>query len=450
MPSGVMQRGASTRRYRLLCTVALYAMAINSLAPLAAAASQSSDNDAKTTTPIKHVIVIIGENRTFDHIFATYQPKNKDETVWNLLSRGIVNKDGSPGWNYYQAALQYSAQDRHRYSIHPGGKRPFAALPTPLAGGATTAPFSSISDAMAAENGLAPDYYQFLTTGGTGLKSGAPDTRISYDGYPVTNLPPGPFQLTPGVPYDAYAASPVHRFYQMWQQLDCTAAAGLPRRPLPVGRSHYRRRQQRQAAAGELRLCRRRHLDGLLQYAAGRRAVSQIARRPVFDERQLPPGGHRRDRGQSHHARRRHGDLVQRRQRQPGGAAAQPGRGRRRPKPGRRRRGRKPQPAARRQQLVHRGRLWRRLLRLALLRRRQLQRVRRHLAARRAPDRRLSAIIAAAGQPELPARSLLPAEQLQSGLLRRRQQRLCPDRQRRTTRCSRFRRRGSGTSATCC
>ncbi len=226
MPSGVMQRGGSARRYRLLCTVALYAMAINSLAPLAAAAAQSADNDGKTTTPIKHVIVIIGENRTFDHIFATYQPKNKDETVWNLLSRGIVKKDGTPGWNYYQAALQYSAQDRHTYSIHPGGKRPFAALPTPLAGGPTTAPFSSISDAMAAENGLAPDYYQFLTTGGTGLASGVPDTRVSYDGDPVTNLPPGPFQLTPGVPYDAYAASPVHRFYQMWQQLDCNAGQG--------------------------------------------------------------------------------------------------------------------------------------------------------------------------------------------------------------------------------
>ncbi len=29
-----------------------------------------------TKTPIKHVIVIIGENRTFDHIFATYRPKH--------------------------------------------------------------------------------------------------------------------------------------------------------------------------------------------------------------------------------------------------------------------------------------------------------------------------------------------------------------------------------------
>ena len=221
-----MQRGASTRRYRLLCGAAVCALAINTLAPLANAAAMNSSNDSKTTTPIKHVIVIIGENRSFDHVFATYQPKNKDETVWDLLSRGIVNKDGTPGPNYYQAALQYSAQDRHTYQVSPGDKRPYRRLPTPLAGGPTSAPFSSVSDAMAAENGLAPDYYQFLTTGGTGLKSGTPDSRISYDGHPVTNLPPGPFQLTPGVPYDAYAASPVHRFYQMWQQLDCKAAQG--------------------------------------------------------------------------------------------------------------------------------------------------------------------------------------------------------------------------------
>ena len=33
------------------------------------------------------------------------------------------------------------------------------------------------------------------------------------------------FQLTNSTtfPYDSYAASPVHRFYQMWQQSDCNA-----------------------------------------------------------------------------------------------------------------------------------------------------------------------------------------------------------------------------------
>jgi phospholipase C len=41
----------------------------------------------ESQTPIRHVIVIIGENRTFKHIFATCKPVNHDEKVWHLLSR---------------------------------------------------------------------------------------------------------------------------------------------------------------------------------------------------------------------------------------------------------------------------------------------------------------------------------------------------------------------------
>jgi phospholipase C len=52
-----------------------------------------------------------------------------------------------------------------------------------------------------------------LTSGATGMPDRAIDTRILN----VNILPSGPFQLTPGVSYDDYAASPVHRFYQMWQ-----------------------------------------------------------------------------------------------------------------------------------------------------------------------------------------------------------------------------------------
>ena len=58
-------------------------MAINTMAPFAAAAADTGANDGNTATPIKHVIVIIGENRTFDHLFATYQPVNKGQTVLN-------------------------------------------------------------------------------------------------------------------------------------------------------------------------------------------------------------------------------------------------------------------------------------------------------------------------------------------------------------------------------
>jgi phospholipase C len=178
----------------------------------------SASTDSKTRTPIKHVIVIIGENRTFDHVFATYKPK-PGESIDNLLSKKIIREDGTPGQNFGQFS-QYSAVDtvQDGYRIDPGNKSVYANLPAPLAGGKTQPSFNSIAKAQQAENGLALDYYQFLTTGGTGLQSGTPDTRIPN----VNNLPPGPFQLTSAtLPYDAYAASPVHRFYQMWQQLDC-------------------------------------------------------------------------------------------------------------------------------------------------------------------------------------------------------------------------------------
>jgi len=53
------------------------------------------------------VIVIVGENRTFDHIFATYEPVSGD-SVDNLLSKGIINADGTSGPNY-SFTHQYSA-----------------------------------------------------------------------------------------------------------------------------------------------------------------------------------------------------------------------------------------------------------------------------------------------------------------------------------------------------
>ena len=185
------------------------------------------DSDSDTTTPIKHVIIIIGENRTFDHVFATYEPKDH-QNIWNLLSEGIVNEDGTPGPNY-SSSDQFTALDAapSPFELDPMGKTLYSPLPVPLAGGPKNAPFSSVAAAEAAENGLETtpfNWYTYLTTGGTGLTGGTPDTRISYDGHDVFHLPPGPYQLTPGVPYHSYAGSPVHRFYQMWQQLDCNAA----------------------------------------------------------------------------------------------------------------------------------------------------------------------------------------------------------------------------------
>jgi phospholipase C len=183
--------------------------------------SQSGRHDRDTRTPIKHVVVIVGENRTFDHVFATYKPKH-GETVMNLLSEKIVKEDGTPGARFGRV-LQKSATDSATdgYLLSPKAKTPYAVLPPVLAGGPTKPYIPTLAIAAAAENGLAADYLVYLTTGGTGLVSGAPDTRLPN----YATLPAGPFQLTPSIPYDGYAASPVHRFYQMWQQLDCSADA---------------------------------------------------------------------------------------------------------------------------------------------------------------------------------------------------------------------------------
>ena len=189
-----------------------------------------------TSSPIKHVIVIVGENRTFDHLFATYVPK-PGETVNNLLSEGIINLDGSPGPNFANAH-QYSADitGSATFQLSPtSAKTLYTTLPAPLNGGPTNVCANNgvctHHDATTSENGLSSspiDYYQFMLTGGTNLVGHVPDSRITgvSSTAPYSTLPPGPFPLTNTAlfPYDSYANSPVHRFYQMWQQMDCNIA----------------------------------------------------------------------------------------------------------------------------------------------------------------------------------------------------------------------------------
>jgi phospholipase C len=204
----------------------------------AVANAQAVDQSGKTTTPIKHVIVIIGENRSFDHVFATYLPKS-GETVNNLLSEGIIsldaNKHAIPGKNF-ERGHQLSAVNADAFLLDPPKTLfPNDRLPAPLTGGpkgvngyfsgsnpcGTSPALTPVECAQESETGLPSyAYYQALASGGTGLPGKTPDTRITD----VENLPAGPFQLTNGktFTYDAYAASPVHRFYQMWQQENCT------------------------------------------------------------------------------------------------------------------------------------------------------------------------------------------------------------------------------------
>jgi phospholipase C len=54
----------------------------------------------QTLTPIKHVIIVVGENHSFDNVFATYTPADPTQHVWNLLSQNIVDVKGNPAGNY--------------------------------------------------------------------------------------------------------------------------------------------------------------------------------------------------------------------------------------------------------------------------------------------------------------------------------------------------------------
>src|SRR4051794_36625442 len=192
------------RRQKLLACVSLLAMTAQALAPRGALAAPLQPNDLNTATPIKHVVIIYGENRSFDHLYATYKPRSND-SIFNLLSQGIVNEDGTPGPNF-SSATQYKASDTDKYSISPAKTGAYGTLPPPLAGGPeaqsdSAPPFKTIAEAQDADGGVLPRELRLLTTGATGLPPHSIDTRIAN----VNALPSGPFQLTPGVRDDAYA-----------------------------------------------------------------------------------------------------------------------------------------------------------------------------------------------------------------------------------------------------
>ncbi|MBV8656539.1 MAG: hypothetical protein JO142_01820 [Burkholderiales bacterium] len=157
-------------------------LSANALASVKALASGA------TTTPITNVIVVVGENHTFDGLYATYQPP-AGQTVLNLASQGIVNADGSPGPNF-ALAVQNQAQSGSSYALDLVRTSAYATLPQPMMTGI-----------------LNPATFQFY--------GGLPDPRFP------NNLPNGPFPISKYVSYTSPTGAtgdPVHRFFQMWQQ----------------------------------------------------------------------------------------------------------------------------------------------------------------------------------------------------------------------------------------
>ncbi len=162
----------SKRFFKSLC-LATSALQVLAIAPAFAKSPK---------TPIEHVIIIVGENHTFDNLFGTYKPK-AGQTIDNLLSKGVVNADGTPG-PHFAKAKQRIGLDENRYQAETFSTGEYTTLPQPY------------------------------TTSAIGQPPGVPDTRFP------SNLPNGPYQISKYVPYAAYTGDPVHRFFQMWQDYD--------------------------------------------------------------------------------------------------------------------------------------------------------------------------------------------------------------------------------------
>ena len=174
--------------------------ALAGLLPLLTAVSVPAAEPPAPATPIQHVIVLAGENQTFDAVFATWRPAS-GAAVRNLLSEGIIDAQGRPGPQFARAA-QSRAVPQPSYALDPPRAGLYPVLPQPRLAGVTDQAYHDL---------------------GSGV-----DTRFP------ANLPAGPFQITRWVPYAAgkgqptlasvtaalatATGNPVHRFFQMWQQ----------------------------------------------------------------------------------------------------------------------------------------------------------------------------------------------------------------------------------------
>jgi phospholipase C len=232
-----------------------------------AGAQSASASNNRTATPIKHLIVVIGENRSFDNVFATYVPPNfsgKPQSVWNLLSQGIVFNTGQPNPDV-TTAKQQTATDHDTYQLAP----PKDA--TSLFGNFLPQPSTGLNalpndpcdlgqyegDGMLGcsdiglPQGPSSPYFLGLLAGGTGQDFWDPwASRFAYF-YPTpdcrypSNLPNAPYSIREAssqntacnvehpllnvyrkpiaIPtqFSDNTGDPVHRFFQMWQPNDC-------------------------------------------------------------------------------------------------------------------------------------------------------------------------------------------------------------------------------------
>jgi phospholipase C len=201
------------------------------------ATAQNNSGGIVTATPIKHVIILIGENRSFDNLYGMYQPHN-GQTVSNLLSKGIVNSSGMTVLNTQaqQFLIKQPYPTKYFIDFHAtAGRTPYPILPQPntayvpqtpgpLSQGQGPFDSTDVPDSLlpTLEPSFEPEDLGLLRTGASGLPMFTEDTRVTN----ASALPNGSFQITNAttLPYDSYTGDMVHRLFHMWQQSDCSLA----------------------------------------------------------------------------------------------------------------------------------------------------------------------------------------------------------------------------------
>jgi phospholipase C len=106
MPAFLKRRAVVLDRRAVVAAAAMAIFGIAIAMPVHRGDADNNTNQPATASPIKHVIVVIGENRSFDHVFATYRPKSGD-SILNPLSEGIIGENGAPGHRFGQTT-QYT------------------------------------------------------------------------------------------------------------------------------------------------------------------------------------------------------------------------------------------------------------------------------------------------------------------------------------------------------
>ena len=89
------------RKRGLLALLAVSALVASGVATESLAARKHNATEVKTATPIKHLVIIFGENETFDHYFATYPVAANTEVPLFYAKDDTPSKahPAVPGWS---------------------------------------------------------------------------------------------------------------------------------------------------------------------------------------------------------------------------------------------------------------------------------------------------------------------------------------------------------------